>query len=124
MAQLFEKALIVLIAIIVTSTTLSGIQYVTKEVEARIVAGTCEALASKLFETSYMAITMGKAELVINSPVEVTLTFMDEGLTVSSYGYVAKRNLPLRATGFSKTFSGRCRIIFEVRNGILWIGEA
>ena len=124
MVQLFEKALIVLIAIVATSITLNGIQYLTKEVGGHMAAGTCEALASKLLETSYTAVTLGRAEVVISSPAEVTITFTGEKLAVSSHGYVATRDLPLRAMEFSRTFSGRCRIEIEVRGGFLWIGEA
>ena len=124
MAQLFEKALIALIAIIAASIALSGLQYMTEEIGARMVAGTCEALASKLVEASYAAATLGRAEVVINSPAETTLTFVGERLTVSSCGYIVSRNLPMKAAEFSTTFSGQLRIVLEVRDGILWVGEA
>lgn len=112
-----------LIAVIATSITLNGIQNTIKEIDARMVAGTCEALASKLVEASYNAVALGKAEVVINSPIEVTLTFVDGKLTVSSHGYTASRNLPVRTMEFSRTFSGQCQIVLEFRDGILWIGE-
>jgi len=124
MAQLFEKALIVLIAIVATSLTLNAIQYTVKEVQGRMIAGACEALASKLLEASYTAAILGRAEVIINSPTEVTVNFTDGRLTVSSYGYVASRDLPLKAMEFSTTFSGRLRIVLEVRDGILLAGEA
>ena len=124
MAQLFEKALIALIAIIAASIALSGLQYMTEEIKARMVAGTCEALASKLVEASYTAAMLGRAEVVINSPAETTLTFVGERLTVSSRGYIVSRNLPMKAAEFSTTFSGQLRIVLEVRDGILWVGEA
>ena len=123
MAQLFEKALIVLIVIIAGSLTLTCVQQITKEIEGRMAAGACEALASKLLEASYTALTVGRAEVVFSTPSEVTVTFSDEMLIVSSHGYVANRSLPARASEFSRTFSGQYKIILEARDGVLWVGE-
>lgn len=124
MAQLFEKALIFLIATILASFAIGGIQRGVEKIEAYLVAGSCEALASKLVESSYVAIMLGKAEVVIDSPREMVLTFRDHELTVSSHGYEVNRNLPVRASEFSITFSGRCRIVLEFKDGTLWVGGA
>ena len=120
MAQLFEKALIILLATIAVSIALGGMEGFVKNIQVQLTAGACEVVASKIIDASYLSIFLGKeVETVLYSSVPMKIGISGDRLTVSSESYNVTRKLPRRANEFSKMFTGKYKIVIRYHDDIL-----
>lgn len=120
MAQLFEKALVILISTLIASSFLLFMMTHERRLVEYTSYTICDEVATKLADAAYRAWMLNhKIDLYINCHIPVTLEITGSRLYVSSDNYTTFRNLPITSQPTYLKASGVIRGEVYHSNGVL-----
>jgi hypothetical protein len=120
MAQLFEKALVILLSTLIASGFLLFMMNHERRLTEYARYTICDEVATRLVDSAYRAWMLNrKIEFYISCYIPITLEIIDSRLYVSSGNYTTLRNLPIPSQPTYLEASGVVRGEVRYSNGVL-----